>query len=146
MVAARLRLWKLVRTRSRSIADTANDAASATNAASFPSVEETRPPSAAPTTSIVPHADPMRTFARARSSFPTTLGIAAEEAGSKKAEKPERKTRRTKAIQMVASDRAARSPSARNARMTSAEIITDLRSNRSTITPAKGDTIANGRV
>jgi hypothetical protein len=53
---------------------------------SRPNFVVTAPPSAAPTASIVPHVDPMRTFARARSSVFTMFGSAACDAGSKYAD------------------------------------------------------------
>ncbi len=53
-----------------------------TNAVSRPNTVETTPPTAAPTASIVPHSEPAIAFAVARSSGSTTLGIAADDAGS----------------------------------------------------------------
>ena len=67
----------------RNSADSRNDSASTTKAVSRPNTVETTPPSAAPTASIVPHSEPAIAFAEGRSSASTTLGTAAEEAGSK---------------------------------------------------------------
>ena len=63
-------------------AETANEAESTTIDVSRPSVAVTRPPSAAPTASIVPHSEPESAFAVARSSRSTRFGSAAAEAGS----------------------------------------------------------------
>ena len=53
-----------------SSAEAPNEAALTANAASRPRVAATRPPSAAPTASIVPQAEPIRTLASASSSPP----------------------------------------------------------------------------
>ena len=47
----------------------------------------TTPPAAAPTASIVPHSEPLSALAVGRSSGSTTLGSAADEAGSNTAAK-----------------------------------------------------------
>ena len=63
-------------------ADPTNETASTTMAVSRPRTAVTTPPTAAPTTSIVPHSEPDSAFAVARSSSSTRLGSAAADAGS----------------------------------------------------------------
>jgi hypothetical protein len=70
-----------------SAAETRNETASTTNAVSAPNFALMSPPSPAPTASIVPHSDPFSAFAAGRSSGSTTLGVAAENAGSNGAAK-----------------------------------------------------------
>ena len=60
--------------------------ASTTNDTSRPNLIVTAPPRAAPTASIVPQVDPIRTLAGASSSPVTMFGKAAWEAGSKYAD------------------------------------------------------------
>ena len=63
-------------------AEPRNDTASTTMAVCGPNAAATTPPSAAPTASMVPHRDPDRALAVARSSASTRFGSAAAEAGS----------------------------------------------------------------
>ncbi len=74
-----------------SAAETRNETALTRNAVSAPNASLTRPPSPAPTASIVPHSDPFSAFATGRSPGSTTLGVAAERAGSNGAAKDARR-------------------------------------------------------
>src|ERR1051326_5853017 len=67
-------------------AENKNEIASTMNKTSRPKRIVTIPPPAAPTASIVPHVDPIRTFAGPSSSSETMFGSAACDAGSKYAE------------------------------------------------------------
>ena len=111
-----------------SSAETPNEAALITKAASRPSVAATTPPSAAPTASMVPQAEPISTFASPSSLILHQFGSAADEVGSKTAAPNESSAAATKAIHSVPGSRASRNASATGTRARSAITISRRRS------------------
>ena len=109
-------------------------------AVSRPRTAVTTPPTAAPTTSMVPHNEPESAFAVARSSASTRLGSAAADAGSNAALKHAMAARSGYTTQTTASLCTARNPRHSTARAMSATTISRFRSTRSASTPVKGDT------
>ena len=130
-------------TRKSSHAESRNEAELPRKAASRPNSVTTRPPRAAPTASIVPHAEPTRPFAAARSSGSTTLGIAAADAGSKQAVNTLIEASSTKTIHTVPLDSTSSRGRHRTARARSAAIISRRRSTRSAKAPPTGDNRKN---
>ena len=112
-------------------------------AASRPNSVTTRPPSAAPTASIVPQAEPTSEFAAARSRSSTTLGIAADEAGSKQAVNTLIDASSTNTSHTVSSLCTSSSGRHRPARARSATIISRRRSRRSARAPPTGENRKN---
>ena len=112
------------------------------NAVSSPNASLTRPPSPAPTASIVPHRDPFSAFAAGRSSGSTTLGVAAENAGSNGAANVASTGSSTYASQIV-SGPTSRNDTQTTARARSQAIISFRRSIRSASTPPIGEARKN---
>ena len=132
-----LRSERARRIRNNSPAESANETASAMKAVSAPKTVETTPPRDAPTASMMPHKDPARALAVARSSGSTALGVAAENAGSNAAANRDRIATSTYASHRVSG------PTARNARHVTARarshtIMSRRRSSRSASHPAQG--------
>src|SRR3989304_4250958 len=116
------------------IADAANEAASIKKAASRPTAAATSPP----------QGDPERALAVGRSRSSTRFGSAADEAGSKTAEKDVRAASTGNMIQTVLSSRMSRKPRQSTARTTSQSTMSFRRSRRSAGAPAKGETRKDG--
>ncbi len=109
-------------------------------AVSRPRAAVTTPPTAAPTTSIVPHSDPDSAFAVARSSSSTRLGSAAADAGSNAALKHAITASSGYTTHRTDCALHRKNPRQSTARATSATTISRLRSSRSASTPVNGDT------
>ena len=111
-----------------------------------PRVPATRPPSAAPTASMVPQDAPDRTLAVARSSGPTRLGSAAVPAGWANALAAATRAIPTSATQAVPRLSTSSRSSAASPAAVLATTSTRRRSSRSTTVPAYGDTSAKAAV
>jgi hypothetical protein len=140
------RCEKFARIRTTSRADTRNDAASMTKAASRPSVPATSPPRAAPTASMVPHDAEVRVLAAARSSGATRFGRLAPDAGWKNALRADIPARQNKPIHTVSGDLTSSIPRARTIRIRSVATMSRLRSKRSANEPEIGASRNCGRI
>ena len=133
------------RMRHSNAADSTNEAASMTKAASMPSVATTTPPRAAPTASIVPHAEPSSEFGGGQVvGLHEVRDAAAWTAGSNATPKADRSGSSTKTSQKVSELRANRKHRQTTARARSHAIIRWRRSRRSARIPPSGDSRKNG--